>query len=75
MRFLKKFRIRNRIKLCEVARASGISDSRLSRIENGWDEISDQDLLKLVQAFQRLGVDASQLSSNGRPDLRGGDCK
>lgn len=58
---IKQFRVQNRIKVQEIARASGLDSPTVSRIENGWKPLTYRLSEKLRNGYQRLGVSDDNL--------------
>lgn len=55
---LKTFRKRNRIQLQELARAARVAPSTVSRVENGWTDLTRDTAAKLLAGYRRLRLDA-----------------
>ena len=56
---LISFRLKHRIKLCELSHASKINNSKLSRIENGWLEPTEEEIRKICSGYKALNVPAA----------------
>lgn len=55
---LKVFRLKHRIKLVEIAKASQLDLSLLSKYENGWKELTRVEHIGLlVEAYQGFDLD------------------
>ena len=57
---LKSFREQNRIKQIELSSFAGLTQARLSYLENGWYSLSDKEKDKLIAGYAKLGIDASK---------------
>ena len=54
---LREFRMRNMFRQVEIAKLAGMSSSRLSKIEHGWQKPSLQEIERLRLAFLKLKVE------------------
>lgn len=64
---LREFRKKKRIKVLELAKASGIHYSTVSRIENGWSPVTPEYFDDILCGYCSLGVDTAELSSLYEP--------
>lgn len=55
---LKTFRTKHRIQAQVLAKHSRISNSQLSRIENGWVHITASIVDSLLKGYAKVGIDA-----------------
>ena len=58
---LRSFRLWSGIKLVQLARASEISISDLSLIENEWKDLSEETARRLVAGYKSFGLDAKEV--------------
>lgn len=57
---LRAFRMRNRVKLVELAKLSGIHHSSLSLIENGWRQLKKVEAEKIIAGYKKINIEAAK---------------
>ena len=61
---LQQFRKDNRIKQIELAKLSELSVQLLSKLENGWEDMTSLAYKKLINGYRKLGIDAEEELKN-----------
>lgn len=59
---LRKLRKKHRILLSEISRSSRIDSAALSRIENGWKEMTAKHIACLVEGYVKLQIAPEEIS-------------
>lgn len=67
---VREFRKLHRLKIRELAKASGLDASILSKIELYYKDFSDYYLNKLIEGFKTFGIDASSLKESSIPETK-----
>lgn len=58
---LRMLRLSNKLQASAVSKQSGIHQSTLSRVENGWRLLTPNQAESLIEAYRHFGVDAEKV--------------